>query len=157
MAKSKVDKSRKEKVVNFKNKQKQMSEQTNTNQNPNVPQLPPVRSFPVWAPDAEIKVNGRVWEAINNGLSAIQTAQQASQAILTENLLNGTMQMEFEKLDPNTLQYVEMTEEEKKPHRDEFNKAVEMIRKTQQVQAEPQTESVSDIKSEPIPVEKLEE
>lgn len=156
MAKSKVDKSRQEKVKQFKNKQKKMSEQA-TNQNPNIPQLPPVRSFPTWGPDAEIKVNGRIWEVINNGLSAIQEAQQAAQSVLTENILNGTMKMDFEKLNPETLEYVPMTDEEKEPHMKEFEKAVEMIKNRNKPTEKPDPSPVvEEEKTESVTVEKLE-
>lgn len=123
MPKSKVNKAREKKVNNFKNKIKQQQ----MNQS-NIPQLPPVRNIPVWASDAKIEITGFEWEAIQNGLVQTQIMQQAAQSVMSRNIVNGVIKMDFEKLNPQTLQYEPMTEEEKAPHIEEFNKLIESVK-----------------------------
>lgn len=150
MSVSKHNKTHKQRVNNYKQTIKQtrqkMNEQT---QQPNAQQLPPVRSLPVWANDATIKLTGYEWEAIHNGLSQIQIAQQAAQAVLSRNIVDGVINVEFEKLDPTTLQYIPMTEEEKAPYRENLKATIEQIKNpivpTQEIAVEASVE-------EPTPV-----
>lgn len=107
-----------------KTKQKQMNQQ-------NTPTMPEVRSIPTWASDAKIELTGLEWDAIQNGLTNIQIAQQASQAVMSRNIVSGVIGLDYEKLDPATLQYVPMTDEEKAPYIDNLNKALEAIRNPQ--------------------------
>lgn len=125
MPTSKNRKTHKQKLNNFKNKTRQkMNEQQNAmNQ-----QLPPVRSIPTWDNNAEIKITGYEWEALQNGITQMQGTMQAAQAIMSRHIINGTIGMEFEKLDPKTLQYGEMTAEEKAPYIEDFKRAIEAIK-----------------------------
>lgn len=119
---SKNRKSHKEKSNNFKNKNKKHM----NNQGPQ--QLPPVRNIPVWPSDAKIELTGFEWEAIQNGLVQVQVMQQAAQAIMSRNIINGVITMDFEKLNPKTLEYEPMTDEEKAPHREELAKLIEGLK-----------------------------
>ncbi len=79
-----------------------MSEQRQSN---GIPQMPEVRNVPVWASDAEIVLTGFEWEAIQNALVQVQIAQQAAQSVMSRNIISGVVKMDFEKLNPQTLQY----------------------------------------------------
>jgi hypothetical protein len=118
MPKSKNRAEHKTKLQKFKKqKQQKMSEQQMT--------IPEVRNVPVWDNNAKIEMTGYEFEALYNGLQQIQTAQQAVNGIMSRNILNGTIQMEFEKFDKAAQNYVPMTEEEKAPFKADFAKAVE--------------------------------
>ena len=118
--------------------------------NQSMPPMPEVRSIPTWAPDAVISVTGTEWEAIQNGLTNIQYAQQAAQSVMSRAIVAGTIKMEFEKLNAKTLEYETMTDEEKAPHVEQLNKAIEAIRKGEipvpgvEVEKEKATETNSD-------------
>lgn len=123
MPKSKNRPEQKAKAANFKTKnKKQMTEMNNAQQ------LPPVRSIPVWGPDSKIEISGYEWEAIQNGLGAVQIAQQAGQAVMSRNMLTGVITMDFEKLNPQTLEYGPMTDEEKAPYLENFQKAIQKVK-----------------------------
>lgn len=113
--KTKHRKNHKTKVNNYKNKIKQMTE------NSNVPQMPPVRNIPVWDKNATIKIKGFEWEVIFNTIQSLQVLQQAASSVMSRNIIEGVIEMDFEKLDPTTLKYVEMTQEEKDPYVKEFH------------------------------------
>lgn len=136
MAKSKNRPEQKQKLK--KRKEKIMSEQNKAAQ---AAQMPAVRNVPVWDPNALIEITGIEFEAIQNGLTQIQLAQQATQSVMSRNILNGTITMEFEKLNPQTLRYEAMTAEEQAPHVEQFNKQVaafkEATAKAQQAQSAP--------------------
>lgn len=131
MPESKKNKNRKQQLVKFKQKTKKMNQKDTQ-----IPQLPPVQSVPNWAPDAEIVVTGIEWETIQNGLIAVQGAQQAAQAVMSRNIINGVIKMDFEKLNPQTLTYEPMTDEEKAPYLENFAKAVEKVKNPQPIVAE---------------------
>lgn len=121
MATSRNRKDHKEKSKQFKQKTKAMKNQ--------VPNMPEVQSIPTWSADAKIEVTGSEWEALQNGLTQIQLAQQAAQAVMTRAIINGVIKMDFEKLNPQTLQYEPMSDEEKATHVENFNKAIENVKK----------------------------
>lgn len=128
---SKNRKNHKEKVNNFKQK-------TKINMNQQMPpQMPPVRNIPTWPSDAKIELTGFEWEALQNGLVQMQVMQQVAQAVMSRNIINGIITMDFEKLNPKTLQYEPMTEEEKAPHKEEFAKLVEGFKATQEELSKP--------------------
>jgi hypothetical protein len=52
---------------------------------------------------------------------------------MSRNVLNGTVDMDFQKLDPATLQYVDMTDEEKASYKKDFAAMIENVRKQQAV------------------------
>lgn len=136
MPNSKHRKKHKEQNLKFKQKTKEMSTKNQ------MPQMPEVQSIPTWAPNAEIKVTGAEWEAIQNGLTTIQLAQQAAQAVMSRALVEGTIKMDFEKLDPQTLTYVPMTDEEKAPHAENFQKAIDNVKKAMEAQIEEQKPTI---------------
>ena len=122
MATSKHRKNHKEKLQTFKQKSKTMSTEKQ------IPQMPEIQSIPTWAGDSKIEVTGKEWEAIQNGLTSIQYAQQAAQAVMSRAIVEGVIKMDFEKLNPQTMQYEPMTDEEKAPHLENFNTAIEKIK-----------------------------
>lgn len=97
-------------------------------QNVNIPQLPPVRSVPTWTNDAVITLTGYEWEAIQNGLTQVQIAQQAAQAVLSRHIVEGIIKLDFEKLNPQTLQYEQMTDEEKAPYVQNLEATIQQIK-----------------------------
>lgn len=116
-------------------KQTQMNEQ-------NQFEVPAVRSVPVWDNNAEIVMTGFEFEAIFNNLMALQTAQQAVNGIMSRNIINGVIQMDFEKISDDRQSYVPMTEEEKVPHRAEFAKAIEAAKRPQGAIIQPEKPSL---------------
>lgn len=153
MPQSRKNKERKQKQQNYKNKQKMM----NDKQREQMAQtLPPVRQIPVWSSDADIAMKGFEFEALQNSIVQLQVAQQSIQSIMSRNLVEGNIKMDFEKLNPQTLEYEPMTDEEKKPHQDDFAKAVENVKqaaeKMKQEAGDVQpTPSVDDVPQTPNP------
>ena len=135
MSKSKHRKKHLTQLLKFKTKQKQMSEQKQSN---GIPQMPEVRNVPVWASDAEIVLTGFEWEAIQNALVQVQIAQQAAQSVMSRNIISGVVKMDFEKLNPQTLQYEPMADADKKQHQEAFAKMIEGIKAQIEKQSEPQ-------------------
>lgn len=124
MAQSRTNKNRKDKLNKYKNSKK-MSEQQNANL---ATHLPPFRTVPFWDPQVDINVKGFEWEAIQNSLTNIQMGQQAAQSVMSRNILNGTIQLDIEKLNPESLQYEEMTDEEKAPYLEDLKKQMDAVR-----------------------------
>lgn len=152
MAKTKRDKERNQKLINFKNKNKRMAEETKVNMSgQDVPQLPEVREQPYWAATEELVIKGIEFQALYNGVTQITEMMQAmfgaSQAVMQRNLLNGKIRVRFEKLvnktdeQGNSYQdYELMSDEEQAPHIENFNKLVESI-KLQKENPTPQPEA----------------
>lgn len=135
MPESKKDKTRKDNVVKFKTEQKKMNEQVNeavaqiqATQNaqgaPN--QLPPVREVPTWNSKDHLDLNGLEFEFAYNAIAQmveqVNAAFQAMQSIMQNNLANGKVKLNFEKLEGT--EYVKMTEEEAAPHEANFQNMV---------------------------------
>jgi len=95
MSKAKTDKSRKEKLDNFKQKQKQknkvMSEQTVDQ----APQFKPFRQVPHWEPDAEIKITGAQFETLKDFFNIFSEPIQTMQDIFSKNLNDGVIQIKY--------------------------------------------------------------
>lgn len=123
MPTAKHRKNHNEKVNKFKTKQKQNMSEKNT-----VAQFPPHRNIPVWDKNAKIEILGYEWEVIYNTVAQMQLLGQATNAVMSRNIVNGVISMDFEKLNPETLEYVEMTDDEKKPLLEEFHKTIEAIK-----------------------------
>src|ERR1700753_3291252 len=117
MPSSKHRKNHQQKLNKYKHKHMEQNQSTNQ---PLPQQLPSHRSVPVWDPQVDIHIKGYEWEVIYNFIGSSQVAAQAAQGVMSRNIVNGTIKMEFEKLDPQKLQYVEMTDEEKAPLRKQF-------------------------------------
>lgn len=129
MAKTKHNSSHKTRVNNFKNQNKQKLK----NMAENTPgyEIPEVRNVPVWANDSKIVITGFEFECLFNSLMQVQTAQQAVNGIMSRNILEGNIQMDFEKYDPARKDYGPMTDEEKVPYKADFAKAVEAAKRPQ--------------------------
>lgn len=138
MPQSKNNKTHKERLSKFKNKKQTMSNEQQQNL---PPQIPANRSIPVWDPQTDIIVKGFEWEAIYNFIGSAQVAGQAAQAVMSRNMVAGNISMDFEKLNPATMQYEKMTAEEKAPMAEQFAEAVATARK---LQAEQLAEQAKD-------------
>lgn len=123
MPKNTHNKTHKERVEKFKTK-KQMENKQMENQQA----MPEIKNFPVWEQDAQIIVSGREWEVLFNSIMSMQESFQAINAVMSRNIMNGVIKMDFEKLNPKTLQYEKMTDEEKAPQAEEFSNAVAAIK-----------------------------
>ena len=103
-----------EKSVDNTKKQTTKEGQETVNSN-TPPPMPEIRTVPKWDSTAEIVITGLEWELIYNTLLNTQGALQASQAVMSRNIVNGQIKLDFEKLNSKTLQYEEMPEDEKAP------------------------------------------
>lgn len=124
MPKSKNRKQHTQKVNQFKNKIKTMNQEQKF-------EIPEVRSIPIWDNEATIGMKGFEWEVIFNSLMQLQTAQQAANAIMSRNIVEGVIKLDFEKFDKTTQNYVPMTDEEKVPYVEDFNKRIEAAKRPQ--------------------------
>lgn len=122
MPTAKHRKEHKQKLVNFKQKQKEQMQEKQ------VPQMPPYRNIPTWDKNAKIEILGYEWEVIYNTVAQMQLLGQATNAVMSRNIVNGTINMDFEKLDPQTLEYGPMTDEEKQPLLEEFQNTIQAIK-----------------------------
>lgn len=137
MAQSRKNKKRKHQLTNFKQKHKQqMSNQQQPQQS-----MPLVRNIPIWDAEARISVTGYEWEAIQNALGQLNIAQQAAQSVVSRNLVEGTIKMKFEKLNPLTVQYEDMTAEEQAPYVANFEKMIADFKAKQAEQEKQKTAS----------------
>jgi hypothetical protein len=107
-------------------------------QTPN-PQMPEVREQPYWGANDDLTIKGIEYETIYNGIMQMTEILQgvfgATQSVLQRNLLDDKIKVRFEKLSETTLEdgskvpdYVPMTEEEQKPHLDNFYELVNKVR-----------------------------
>lgn len=82
---------------------------------------PQVVNAPSWDSNAKIEMNGREFEAIYNFIANAQEASLAIHSVMQKNLVNGTIRMNFRKLNDTGTDYVEMTPEEQRPYKEEFD------------------------------------
>ena len=122
MPKSKTDPKRKDNVKRFKENQKRK------NMSQQLPKPDPIRQVPVWKSTQNIEMNGLEFEAIFNYINAAQGAYGAVQSILQRNILNGGIDIAFEKLNEEQTAYVPMTDEEQAPHKAEVAKMLEALK-----------------------------
>lgn len=128
MPKSRKNPERKDKLNNYKkqNKREKIMENLQNLNN----QLPQTREVPRWDANEKIEVTGKEFELLYNFVTSIGDAYAAAQSIMSRNILNGKIQVDFEKLVDNgdgTFQYVEMTDEEQAPKKEEYNKLINSI------------------------------
>jgi hypothetical protein len=141
MAVSKQDKTRKQKLNNFKNKQKRMNEQQTNTAGQQIPnqQLPEVREVPFWSSNDDLTIKGIEYETMYNGIMQMTEILQgvfgAAQSVMQRNLLEDRIKVRFEKLSETTLEdgttvpdYIPMTEEEQRPHLENFNSLVAKVK-----------------------------
>jgi hypothetical protein len=134
MPKTKRDASRKDKVNNYKKQHKKELIMSQVQNN-----LPETREVPTWNPNELIEVTGTEFEMIYNGITQLQSIFTSAQSIMSRNLLNGRIRMNFEKLvnTENGPIYVPMTEEEQAPRREEYQKLINSILSQQKAASEP--------------------
>lgn len=125
MSKAKTDPNRKGKLENFKQSQKS---KTQSMSEVNQPQLPEVRQIPIWSSKETIEMNGLEFQAIYEAMATIQQTAMVLQNIVTRNIMNEKIRLDFEKLDPQTNSYVQMTEEEKAPHAEQVRLILNELR-----------------------------
>ena len=123
--------------MNRKNKLNSVKQKLKTQvMNQNV-QAKPVREIPVWKSHETIEMLGFEFEAIFNYINGAQAAYAAVQNIMNRNLVNGKVELDFEKLSEDGTSYVPMTEDEKAPHKEQFKVAIEAAKaKAQELQNE---------------------
>lgn len=128
------------------------------NQNGQVPQMPEVRNVPTWDKEADIVLKGYEWEVIFNGIANLQVLAQAASSVMSRNIVNGVINMDFQKLDPASLQYTDMTPEEKEPYVNDFNKILDQMRNPKQPveQSAIETQTVATPREEIVDPEETE-
>lgn len=119
MPKSRKDPKRTKNLKTYKNKKRTMNQQS----------LPEVRNIPVWKSTDIIPVTGQEFEAIHNSFSQLQLGLAALQSVVSRNLVDGPITMDFQKLNPQTLQYEDMAPDEKAKYTAEFAELVEAFKK----------------------------
>jgi hypothetical protein len=125
-------KEHKKTVNNLKTKTKQKMNENQTTPTTAANQtMPPVRSVPVWSPEADILVKGFEWEAVQNALANLSYAMNAAQSIMSRNILSGVITMDFQKLNATGADYEAMTAEEKAPHIEQFKGQIEAFKEAQ--------------------------
>lgn len=94
--------------------------------------VPEVRQVPVWNASETIEMNGLEFQAIYEALASMQQAAMVMQTIISKNIMNEKIRLDFEKYDPETNSYVQMTDEEKAPHAEQVKVILESLRKQQE-------------------------
>lgn len=148
MPKSRVNKDRKEKVKDYKTiKQieKQILKNNSMAKTPQeikpVPEELKVRSVPKWKGNEILDMTGIEFEGLYNG--SIKQSAAFLDSVMQRNIVNGKIHVDFEKLNEDGSDYVEMTEEEQAPFKKEFNQYLENIRNRKPTQSEtPKQEEV---------------
>lgn len=149
MPQAKKNKDRKENLNAFKEKQKLKTKIMSEVQQQNAPQAAPVRQVPVWKSNEKLEILGVEFEAIYNYINSIQGAYAAVQGIMNRNILNGKVQIDFEKLNEDQTAYVPMSEEEKAPHVAEVTATLEVLRKQAAANNDPNLSPTIEDVSEP--------
>lgn len=136
MPKSKRDSSRIKNLINYKqkHKKKQMSNQ-------NQFQLPPTRNFPVWKSNAKLTIMGTELEAISQFMETGNYANAAYQNVINRGLIEGTIELRYEKLNKEGTAYEPMTDEESKEQREQFEKLVKEAKEIAEQAKSPQPPS----------------
>lgn len=154
----KVSKSKDHKIrlQKFKTNQKRSMTENKTQ----APQLPPYRHVPVWDKDSKVGILGYEWEVIYNTVAQMQLLAQATNAVMSRNIVNGVIGMDFQKLDPATLDYVEMTPEEKAPLIEDFKNTLDKLKESEKAAKQGNsipiaTDSEVEVKSKPAKVVKM--
>lgn len=127
MPQAKKDKSRKENLEKFKQKQKLKNQIMSETQQ--LPQPAKVRQVPIWKSNEKLEILGVEFEAIYNYINSVQGAYAAMQGVMNRNILNGKVQIDFEKLNDEQTAYVPMSDEEKAPHLAEVQATLDALRK----------------------------
>ncbi len=135
----------KNRLNNFKNKikkQKSMQENTQQNEQMNPNQLPNFREVPTWRANDDLSLKGIEFEKIYNSIQDLQYLIQglfgAANAVMQRNIFDEKIDVRFEKLgvvtapDGSEVQdYVEMTEAEQAPHKEQFKQLVTSLKANQ--------------------------
>lgn len=96
--------------------------------------LPEFRNIPVWDANAKIEIFGYEWEVIYNTVAQMQLLGQATNAVMSRNIVNGNISMDFEKLNAESLAYESMSDSDKAPLKADFEKMVVNLRNQQNEQ-----------------------
>ena len=96
--------------------------------------LPEFRNIPVWDANAKIEIFGYEWEVIYNTVAQMQLLGQATNAVMSRNIVNGNISMDFEKLNAESLSYESMSDSDKAPLKADFEKMVVNLRNQQNEQ-----------------------
>lgn len=132
MPKSRVSKEHKEKVAK---RNKQIKKNMEVNQ---VPDNLKVRQVPKWRSDDKITLTGIEWEAIYNYLLSARSANMAADAVMHRAVMDGVIKIDFERLNEAGTDYVEMTEEEQKPHKESLQQVINAFKERLSQSQQPQ-------------------
>ena len=91
-------------------------------------QLPKVRQFPAWKSTAQLSITGQELEAIAQFMDNASSATMAYQNIVNRGLIEGLIELKYEKLNEEATAYVPMNDEESKPYRDQFESLVKQAK-----------------------------
>lgn len=112
----------KSKLVNHKKQKLENIMESNQNQ------LPKVRQFPAWNSNAQLSITGRELEALAQFLDNTSPAVMAYQQIVNRGLIEGTIELKYEKLNEAGTDYEVMSAEESAPLRAEFEALVKQAK-----------------------------
>lgn len=91
-------------------------------------QVPNVRQFPAWKSNVELTITGRELEAIAQFMDHAGPATMAYQQIVNRGLIDGNIELKYEKLNETGDGYEAMTDEESAPYRAEFEALVKQAK-----------------------------
>lgn len=108
---------------------------SNTDNTANLqPQLPEVREIPTWKSSDTIEMKGAEFESLYNFINELNYIMQgafgAAQAIMQRNIVNGVIDVNFEKLvtEDGVPSYQPMSEDEAAPHKAKFKESIAEIK-----------------------------
>lgn len=166
MPKSRINKNRKEKVKEYK-QVKQIENQLKNQikmERQQIPEHMKVRTVPKWKSTDTLELNGLEWETIYNTLSNIRAAIVAADSVMNRNIVNGKIQVEFEKLNDAGTDYVTLTGEDEAPYRKQFQEMLDKIKEQgenpqpiEEAQPEQQQAKIVDLEGNPVTSEELAE
>lgn len=111
-------------------------------------QLPKVRQFPAWSSNAQLSITGKELELIANFMDQAGAATMAYQNIVNRGLIEGTIDMKYEKLNADATAYEPMSTEEAAPYRAEFESLVKQAKEIAQQAVEQVKQEADLVKSQ---------
>lgn len=136
--KSRKNPKRKEKLSNYKQKNKKVKQMSTQQPQSQGFGLPEIRQSPVWNSNDMLEISGEEWNTIFNYIESGNQALYAANAVMSRNIVNGKVKLKFDKLNKDKNGYDEMTPEEEAPYQAEvqaaIEKAIEMQKNQQKIE-----------------------
>jgi hypothetical protein len=126
MPKTRKNKDRNKNLLKFKQKHKKSIMSDN---NANQFQMPPTRQTPTWESTDIFEVSGNELEVFSELMDVSARAYAAYTNIINRGLLNGTVQIQHEKLNAAKNGYELMTDEEAAPLREQVKNVIAETKK----------------------------